>query len=139
MPRLVKIPDCTYELFAKIRGVLLDHAPWALRNDIYENETNTAFLFFEDSAYIPFRLQAFILSPPFDQGKINAALANVDEDLLLIRETKEEDTVTSISHSDLIDLLTEESDKQFKESLEKLPPKIREKLSLWRSKKEAKK
>ena len=102
MTRLVKIPDCTYEVFAKIRGALLDHAPWAIRNDIYETETNTAYIFFEDSAYIPFRLKPFILSPPFDQEKINAALANVDEDLLLIKEAREEKDPSPTPDMDMI-------------------------------------
>lgn len=85
MPRLVKIPECTHEQFAKIRGVFLEHAPWAIRNDIYETETKTAFLFFEDSAYIPQILQAFILSPPYNIEIVNEALKTMNEELLLIR------------------------------------------------------
>ena len=87
MPRLVKIPECAYEVYAKIRGAILDHAPWALRNDIYEKETKTAFFFFEDSDYISFRLQPFIINPPFDKQRMNAALANVDAELELIQQS----------------------------------------------------
>lgn len=86
MPRLVRIPHCTHVLFAQVRGAILAHAPWAIRNDIYDRDTDTGYLFFEDSDYIPFLLAPFIVNPPFDKTAMAQALASVSAELEVIQK-----------------------------------------------------
>jgi len=80
----VKIPLCTYEVYGKIRAAYILHAPWALRNDIYDAPSETAIFVFEDSRYITHHLEPFIMAAPLDLEAINQSLDQVDEPLALI-------------------------------------------------------
>lgn len=62
--RIVKIPECEYEFFVKIRDVILDHVPFSIINDIYHEKRKTAYFYFWDSDYIPIQLHPFIMQPP---------------------------------------------------------------------------
>ena len=81
MARLVKIIGISHVTFSRIRGAILAHAPWALRNDIYDGDTSTAYLFFEDSDYIPLYLHPFILTPPFDKSAMEKELKPIAKEL----------------------------------------------------------
>lgn len=71
MPRLVKIEHITYKSFNKLRNILLKYVPWAIRNDIFEDKSKTAYIMFEDSDYIPDILIDFVVNPPFDKTALN--------------------------------------------------------------------
>ena len=65
--RMVKLTECSYELFEQLRDVILDHVPFAMINDIYHKKRETAYFYFWDSDYIPKQLHPFIVQPPADR------------------------------------------------------------------------
>lgn len=79
--RLVKIPECPYELFEKIRDIILDHVPFSMLNDIYHKKRQTAYFYFWDSDYIPFQLKPFIVQPPADREPMEKQMKALEEEL----------------------------------------------------------
>ena len=64
--RMLKIPNCDYEIFYAIRKEILRKVPFALINSEYLKEDKLAFYYFWDTDYIPEELEAFIVKPPHE-------------------------------------------------------------------------
>ena len=62
--RLIKITECSYEVFNEIRDEILDKVPFALINDIYHSKREIGYFYFWDSDYIPEALMRFRVQPP---------------------------------------------------------------------------
>lgn len=73
--RIIKLPNCPYDLFVQIREEIFAKVPYAIINTEYHRETGTAFLYFWDSDYIPAELIKYKVNPPaeikFDFSKID--------------------------------------------------------------------
>ena len=65
--RLVKIPECTYEQYTKIRDTIMDIIPFAIINQDYSLKSKTAIFNFWDSDYIPQDLKKYIVQPPLSR------------------------------------------------------------------------
>jgi len=87
---MVKIPGCSYELFEKIRDVILDHVPFAMINDIYHKKRETAYFYFWDSDYIPFQLHPFIVQPPMDREPMEEQMKALEKTLGWIEDLAED-------------------------------------------------
>lgn len=64
--RMVKIPNCSYELFCAIRLEILKKVPLALINSEYLGEEKLGFFYFGDTDYIPIEMKEFIVKPPHE-------------------------------------------------------------------------
>ena len=62
--RLVRIPDISYEVFAKIRDAILDNIPWCIIREGYLKHKKEAQFYFWDTDYIPPFMEQFIVYPP---------------------------------------------------------------------------
>ncbi|MCK5160087.1 MAG: hypothetical protein KAQ99_00785 [Candidatus Aureabacteria bacterium] len=74
--RTVKIPNCEYPLFEKIRDIYLKHMPWAILKETYSKELKLAIFTFNDSRYIAAELDVFMLEPPANMDLVNVEIHN---------------------------------------------------------------
>jgi hypothetical protein len=78
--RTVKLTDCSYEKFNKIRDVIYNNIPFALIHIGYSPELKVAIFNFWDSDYIPAEMTPFIMQPPVsreNKQKMSDALADL--------------------------------------------------------------
>lgn len=68
--RLVKIPNCSYDQFEKIRDAIYEVIPFAIINEGYSRKLNVAIFNFWDSDYIPELLKQHIVQPPLSRENI---------------------------------------------------------------------
>jgi hypothetical protein len=80
--RTVKLVNCSYEKFNKIRDVIYNNIPFALIHIGYSPELQVAIFNFWDSDYIPDELKPFIMQPPVsreNKEKMSLELASLFE------------------------------------------------------------
>lgn len=68
--RLIKIPNCSYEQYCKIADTIYEVIPFALINDAYRGNLQTAFFNFWDVSYIPEDLRKYIVQPPLSRENV---------------------------------------------------------------------
>jgi len=87
--RLVKIPNCEYKDFEKIRDVIYANVPFAVIHVGYSASLKLAIFNFWDSDYIAEELKPYIMQPPLsreNKAKMTAELAAV---MKMINDKKE--------------------------------------------------
>lgn len=62
--RIIKIPNCPYNVYYEIRTEILKKVPFALLNSEYLSDDAVAFFYFWDSDYIPEELMKYRIQPP---------------------------------------------------------------------------
>ena len=75
--KTVKIKNCSYEEFEKIRDVIYDIAPFILAKEGYSKKTEIATFAFSDSSYIPKCLDPFIINITGNDKLIKAIHAKI--------------------------------------------------------------
>lgn len=65
--RLIKIENCSYERYEKIRDAIYSVIPFAVLNNEYSKNLRTGFFNFWDVAYIPDELKKYIVQPPLSR------------------------------------------------------------------------
>ena len=82
--RTIRIPYCSYELYAAMRDCIITNVPFALINDMYSKDESLAIFNLWDSDYIPDELSFFIMQPPLsreNKAKMSKELALFEEPL----------------------------------------------------------
>lgn len=78
--RLIKIPNCSYEQFVKIRNVIDKNIPFAVIDIRYNPDLKLGIFNFWDSDYIVDELKQYIVQPPLsreNKEKMSLELAEV--------------------------------------------------------------
>jgi len=65
--RLIKIENCEYETYNKIRNAIMSVIPFAIINQDYSKDLKTAIFNFWDVEYIPEDLKKYIMQPPLSR------------------------------------------------------------------------
>ena len=65
--RLIKIENCSYETFEKIRDAIYEVIPFAIINQGYSKNLQMAIFNFWDVEYIPDDLKQYIMQPPLSR------------------------------------------------------------------------
>jgi len=65
--RLVKIPNCSYEMYEKMRDAIDTVIPFAVIDIRYDPKPKIAIVNFWDSDYIPEEMKKFIVQPPLSR------------------------------------------------------------------------
>lgn len=73
--RTIKIPNCSYEKYSKIRDIIIRIVPFSIINDMYSKEEQIGAFNFWDSDYIPENLAKYIVQPPLHRERKDEMVA----------------------------------------------------------------
>ena len=79
--RYVKIENCSYEKFNKIRNAEVLNQPYAIVMAQYSRDLQIAVFAYNDRAYVPDALKEYIQEPPNDAhlAAVNKELEDLDD------------------------------------------------------------
>lgn len=80
--RLVKIENCSYIKYSKIRDAIFETIPYSLFNQGYSPGLQLGIFNFWDLTYIPEDLIQFIVQPPVSRENVELLHKKISEALL---------------------------------------------------------